>query len=223
MESISKILVKEIFTSIQGEGPYIGQKHIFVRFTNCNLKCKYCDTDYSSSNSVEYSIHSLYDHIKTIDCNTISFTGGEPLLAAGFLLDFLSRYKEKLNKKIYLETNGTLYKELNQIIDYIDIVALDIKLESTTGQKNRFLDNEKFLAIADKKEAFIKIVFDKDILDCEIKEVIRIAKEYNSLIILQPKMPLDKDLELIKVFDKFYCNYKNTRLIPQVHKFLNID
>ena len=95
-------------------------------------------------------------------------------------------------------------------------------VKSATKQENRFSDNKKFLEIANKKETFIKVVFDENILNEEIIEVIELAKENNNLIILQPKMPMNKDLDIKNIFDKFYSNYKNTRLIPQVHKFLNI-
>ena len=47
---MSKIKIKEIFESIQGEGPYVGYKQLFIRFCNCNLKCNYCDTEFSAGN-----------------------------------------------------------------------------------------------------------------------------------------------------------------------------
>ena len=213
--------IKEIFTSIQGEGPYIGQKHVFVRFSRCNLNCKFCDTDFSS-NLKEYSVDELYNYLKNIDCEVISFTGGEPLVEVNFLEEFLKKYYKKLNKKIYLETNGTLYKELGKIIDYVDIVAADIKLKSATNQPNRFLDNDKFLKIASQKEAFIKVVFNSKITEDEIKDTIKIAKKYNLEVILQPEMPI-KNNNLVEVFNIFYSKYKKIRLIPQVHKFLNIE
>lgn len=213
--------IKEIFTSIQGEGPYVGQKHIFVRFCRCNLNCKYCDTDFDIKNSKKYSPFALFDLLKNIDADTISFTGGEPLMELEFLEEFLKEYKNKLNKKIYLETNGVLYKNLEKIIDFIDIISMDIKLKSASGMEN-FNENEKFLDIASKKEVFIKIVFDKNIKDEEIIKTTSIIKKYNSLIILQPKMPMDKDMDIEKIFNKFYKHYKNIRLIPQVHKFLNL-
>lgn len=213
--------IKEIFTSIQGEGPYVGQKHIFVRFCRCNLNCKYCDTDFDIKNSKKYSPFALFDLLKNIDADTISFTGGEPLMELEFLEEFLKEYKNKLNKKIYLETNGVLYKNLEKIIDFIDIISMDIKLKSASGMEN-FEENEKFLDIASKKEVFIKIVFDKNIKDEEIIKTASIAKKHDSLIILQPKMPMDKDTDIEKIFNKFYKHYKNIRLIPQVHKFLNL-
>lgn len=214
--------IREIFTSIQGEGPYVGQKHIFVRFCKCNLNCAYCDTDFNSQNAKDYNIDDLALNLADNDAEVISFTGGEPLLELDFLKEFLSEYKSKLNKKIYLETNGTLYKNLAQIIDYIDIISMDIKLESATGQKNLFFENEEFLQIAQKKETFIKVVFDENISDDEIEKTTTLAKKYNTLLILQPKMPINKGLDLDNIYNKFYKKYKNIRLIPQVHKYLNL-
>lgn len=214
--------IREIFTSIQGEGPYVGQKHIFVRFCKCNLNCAYCDTDFNSQNAKDYNIDDLALNLADNDAEVISFTGGEPLLELDFLKEFLCEYKSKLNKKIYLETNGTLYKNLAQIIDYIDIISMDIKLQSATGQKNLFFENEEFLKIAQKKETFIKVVFDENISDDEIEKVAYLAKKYNTLLILQPKMPINKGLDLDNIYNKFYKKYKNIRLIPQVHKYLNL-
>lgn len=214
--------IREIFTSIQGEGPYVGQKHIFVRFCRCNLNCAYCDTDFNSKNAKDYNINDLFLNLAKNDAEIISFTGGEPLCEFDFLKEFLSEYKIKLNKKIYLETNGTLYKNLAQIIDNIDIISMDIKLESATEQPNLFFENEEFLKIAQKKETFAKIVFDENISDDEIEKTTTLAKKYNILLILQPKMPMNKELDLDIIYDKFYKKYKNIRLIPQVHKFLNL-
>lgn len=213
--------IKEIFSSIQGEGLETGKKHIFVRFTRCNLNCAFCDTDFKSS-AKTYDIKKLYKELSKFDCDTISFTGGEPLIEWEFLKEFLKTYKQKLNKKIYLETNGTMSEQLKKIIRYVDIVAMDIKIESATGQKNNFRQNLEFLKIASLKEAFIKVVFDKNIKQKEINEILKIASGYNTKIILHPKMPMESDIDLIKIYDKFYKKYKNVYLIAQNHKFLNL-
>lgn len=220
--TVKKVKIKEIFTSIQGEGPYVGEKQIFVRFCKCNLACKFCDTDFSFENANEYDEIELFNLLLNKKADTISFTGGEPFVEVDFLLSFLEKYKDKLNKKIYLETNGTLPCELSKIIDFVDVVSMDIKLKSATDEKNRFDDNEKFLEIANKKEVFIKVVFDNNIADDEIISCTKLAKKNNNLIILQPKMPMSEKLNIEEIFDKFYKNYKNIRLIPQVHKFLNL-
>ena len=56
--------IKEIFSSIQGEGPFIGYKQLFVRFCGCNLSCEYCDTDFSEIDSKKYSVDSLLNIAK---------------------------------------------------------------------------------------------------------------------------------------------------------------
>ena len=221
-ETIKKTYIREIFSSIQGEGPYVGQKQAFVRFCCCNLGCKFCDTDFLIKNAKLFSTKDLFLALEKLDFEAISFTGGEPLLEIDFLKEFLTKYKEKLGKKIYLETNGTLYKNLEEIIDLVDIVAMDIKIKSATKEENKFKENEEFLKIASKKEVFVKVVFGENILDEEIETISKICSFKNSLLILQPKMPMDKGLKLEEIFEKFYKLHKNTRLIPQVHTFLNL-
>lgn len=218
----NKVLIKEIFESIQGEGNYIGYNQLFIRFCKCNLHCKYCDTDFTS-NLKEYSVDELlYEINKYENIHSISLTGGEPLLDTDFLKEFLP----KTNKKIYLETNGTLFNELKEIIDYVDIISMDIKLNSTSNNGNLFEEHKKFIDIAKQKELFLKVVFDENITEEEIISTIKIAKENNLDIILQPKMDGD-DLKIshqgiTKIYNKFVNAYEKIRLIPQVHKFLNV-
>jgi len=223
---MSTAIVREIFTSIQGEGTHIGEKQIFVRFCGCNLNCEYCDTDFNPNFSKEYSVDTLVNKIRSFqDTQTISLTGGEPLVSVNFLKDFLPEIK-KYNHKIYLETNGTLPEQLQEIIEFVDIVAADIKIESATKQKPNIDSIEKFLKIASKKEVFAKIVFDENITDYEIEFTTDMCKKYNIEIILQPKMTENKPSVSSKVceiiLDKFYSKYKKVRLIPQMHKFLDI-
>ena len=69
---MNKIKIKEIFESIQGEGPYVGYKQLFVRFCNCNLKCNYCDTEFSSDNDyIVYDACELADAVNSYN-NTLS-------------------------------------------------------------------------------------------------------------------------------------------------------
>ena len=61
-----KVKIKEIFTSVQGEGPYVGYKQLFIRFCNCNLKCNYCDTDFSGEEYEEFDTAGLLERIVRI-------------------------------------------------------------------------------------------------------------------------------------------------------------
>lgn len=221
MEKTCKIT--EIFESIQGEGLYIGQKHLFIRLFGCNLGCKYCDTKaLDDKKTVILTKSALNDEISRYGAKTISFTGGEPLLQSEFLRDFLMEYKDPLKKQIYLETNGSLPYRLREVIDYIDIVAMDIKLESATGEKNDFSINDEFLLVARDSTVFAKVVFDENITDKEIAQIGNLGLKHGIEIILQPKMPIAENLDITGVFQKLFEKYQRIRLIPQVHKFLNL-
>ncbi len=218
-----KTKVKEIFTSIQGEGPYIGYKQVFVRFCGCNLSCKYCDTEFDSDDAKEYSAKELAEIINlNNDCHSVSLTGGEPLLNIEFLKELLPLIK----LPVYLETNATLSSNLKEIINYIDFIAADIKLPSCTGVKGLLEKHDKFFENSKGKNVFAKIVFDSNITEEEINSACRLGRKYDIELILQPKMNgttsvIDKDF-MEQTLNLFLSQYKNVRLIPQVHKFLNI-
>ena len=223
---MKKAFIKEIFLSIQGEGPHVGERQLFIRFCGCNMSCNYCDTDFDISESKEYSASELINIVNKFGTNlTISLTGGEPLVSADFLKEFLPLAKAS-GHKIYLETNGTLPNKLNHIIDYVDIIATDIKIASATKLNVSTLLVDEFFKIASQKETFAKVVFDANITDLEIAEIISIVKKYDIELILQPKMKgnvfslTSSDCE--SIFEKFISKYGRTRLIPQLHKFINV-
>ena len=219
----NKIKVKEIFSSIQGEGPFIGYKQLFIRFCGCNLNCNYCDTDFDTKTSKTYSIDDLINYIeKNEDCHSISLTGGEPLLHTDFLKDFLPKCK----LPVYLETNATLTDKLSEIIKFVEFISADIKLPSCTGLNELWEIHDKFFAIAKKKILFAKVVFDNKITEAEIDSVAKLAKKYDIEVILQPKM-IGNNMSVNNNFieltlNKFLKKYNKVRLIPQVHKFLDV-
>ena len=221
--------IKEIFKSIQGEGTYIGYEQLFIRFCTCNLNCSYCDTEFSAKEPCfDFTPLELKEYIeKNFDmCNvhSISLTGGEPLMSVDFLKEFLPLVKQY---KIYLETNATLTEKLAEIIDLVDIVAADIKLKSATGMEDLFFKHDEFLKIAKQKECFAKIVFNEKITDEEIKKSCELAKKYDIELILQPQTIgnslFTSGQFMEEVLNKFLKLYPKVRLIPQMHKFINVQ
>ena len=228
MNNIKKAKINEIFDSIQGEGPYIGYRQLFIRFCGCNLLCNYCDTEFNQGDF--YTVEELLEKIKSFDLehiHSISLTGGEPLLQYEFLRDFLPEIK-KTGIKIYLETNGTLEKPLQQILEFVDIIAMDFKLNSCAKIGDLYSQHENFLEVLknSKKEVFAKIVFDANIQDFEINEATKLAQKYQISLVLQPKMigtkPDISQDEIIKIMNKFLEKHTDTRMIGQVHKFFEI-
>ncbi|MDR3275217.1 MAG: 7-carboxy-7-deazaguanine synthase QueE [Endomicrobium sp.] len=232
--------VYEIFFSFQGEGLYTGLPQIYVRFAGCNIKCRYCDTSYSTTISKKanyYSqdklikiIYKIYKKNKkkfTFGRPFIIFTGGEPLIYADFL-ELLTQKLKKIGFNIYLETNGTLTQNLKKIINFCDIVSMDFKFVSEC-KKSFWKEHRSFLETAVSNAAvkvLVKCVVTKNTNIYEIKksaDTIRgISKEIP--LILQPS--IDKNIPEIQNLYRFYTKAKtiipNVYLMVQMHKVYKI-
>jgi organic radical activating enzyme len=226
----AKIL--EIFRSIQGEGKYAGVPQVFVRLFECNMHCVWCDTpasigdgkrEYKELNleSVLTQVNALYDN-----AHSVSITGGEPLLQKDFLKSFCHALHRE-GKKVYLDTNGTLPDALAETIKDIDIIAMDIKLPSSTRQKAFWTEHKEFLKIALRKEVFVKVVI---ALNTDAQEILKAAKlvaaiDPEILFILQPNY-LDMKKGIIEecLGHQKSCAkiLKDVRILPQVHKFMKL-
>lgn len=229
-----KAEITEIFSSIQGEGIFLGARQIFIRFKHCNLACRYCDESRTIP-AKEYSPLELMKEVKLLDISdgphhSVSLTGGEPLLYANFLKIFLKILKQNRNFKSYLETNGTLPGELSKIIEFVDIVAMDFKLPSSTGERPFWSEHLEFLRMASKKKVFVKAVVTENTTKEDIAKAVEIIKKTrkNISLVLQPATPTAKgenDINKEKLLGFLEVGLKrmdNIRIIPQIHKILNV-
>ena len=113
--------INEIFYSIQGESSFSGMPCIFIRLTYCNLRCSYCDTEYSFYEGRDMSINQIIKEIKQYKCNLVEVTGGEPLMQDG-CIELMQTLLDN-NYNVMLETGGSLAvnkvpKEVIKIIDF---------------------------------------------------------------------------------------------------------
>ena len=233
--NVPKADITEIFSSIQGEGIFLGARQIFVRFKDCNLSCIFCDEP-KDLISKEYTPLELMREVKRLETakswhHSVSLTGGEPLIYAEFLMEFLSLLK-KNRLKSYLETNGTLPDALRKVIELVDIIAMDIKLPSSTGEKGYWREHREFLKIAAKKKVFVKAVITPDTLKGDVEEASELVKKIDAKVpfILQPATPTrpgdmmvgsETLLRFLDIASKTSA-LVTTRIIPQVHKILNV-
>src|SRR5215208_3456159 len=96
--------VTEIFFSIQGEGSRAGRPCVFVRFTGCDLRCGYCDTEYAFYGGQTMSEEEILAEVGKHRTRFVCLTGGEPLLQKA-----LPSLATKLLEKGYdvsVETHG---------------------------------------------------------------------------------------------------------------------
>src|SRR6185369_17776099 len=144
------LYISEIFSSTQGEGRLAGRRQVFIRLTDCNLDCKYCDTELEKTAtcgvetkpgsavfnhlplpvSLQTVLGILTDWLAALPGahHSVSITGGEPLLHADILSAWLPKIRMLL--PVHLETNGTLHIALKEVVQYIDFISMDMKLPS---------------------------------------------------------------------------------------------
>jgi len=107
--------INEIFYSLQGEGAHVGYPCVFVRFSGCNMKCSFCDTEHNEG--IPMTDDDIIRAVKLYQTDWIVLTGGEPALWIDE--SFVSLLKRATGKKIAVETNGSL--SLPSGIDWVTV------------------------------------------------------------------------------------------------------
>ncbi len=157
--------------------------------------------------------------------HSISLTGGEPLEQSDFLKEWLPEIRKSSNLKIYLESNGLLPAHLSDVIDLIDIIGMDIKLPSVAGVKPFWNLHRDFLKTASKREVFVKVVVDSMVAEDELMLAAELvySLDVNIPFIIQPRTPIDMDAgSILRLQEIVTRKLLDVRVIPQVHKFLNL-
>jgi len=228
-----KAEITEVFSSIQGEGIFLGARQVFVRFKRCNRNCVFCDEprdlDARSLTSLQLLTSVKFLEVSKGPHHSVSLTGGEPLLYADFLKVFL-KVLNRNGFKSYLETNGTLPTELSKVVGLVDIIAMDFKLPSSTGEGECWDEHRAFLKMAPRKKVFVKAVITPNTIKKDVEIAAELIKEVDTQIplILQPATPVSASDE--KVDEKTLLRFlsiasrklENVRAIPQIHKILNV-
>lgn len=235
----------EIFSSVQGEGKYVGCRQVFVRFEGCNLACRYCDTENAPGAHPHCRIErqagsqSFYERenpltpmqaaeeINRLLAETphqaVSFTGGEPLLQA----EFIHALRPLLAVPFFLETNGTCVPQLEEIIEDVDIISMDIKLPSVLSRPV-WEEHRRFLAVARRKDLYLKMVLSAETTREEFEAAIRLigACAPDTLLVLQPVTPFGGCVaiapERMLAAQSFAAKrLRDVRVIPQAHRMMD--
>src|SRR5271170_612739 len=101
-----RLHINEIFYSIQGESTHAGRPCVFVRLTGCNLRCKWCDTEYAFYEGRRMPIAEVAEIIRGYRCDLIEVTGGEPLLQEGVYP--LTEAMLEAGQTVMIETSGAV-------------------------------------------------------------------------------------------------------------------
>lgn len=233
-KAFARARVTEIFSSLQGEGPRVGERHIFIRFEACHITCAYCDERKKTGR--EISMDTVLRRVDQLEKRNgphafVSLTGGEPLLVATDFLKPLCRALRKRKLRVLLETNGILWKQLSKVLPDCDIIAMDLKLPSVTRENDFLEEHRRFLRIASKKETYIKIVVSEKVDLAEFEKHLRmIAREApRTPVFLQPvsrEHSASPSPALMRLLDRLQRTgakrLPNVRIGIRLHKILNI-
>lgn len=114
--------ITEIYRSIQGESSFAGLPCIFVRLTACNLRCTWCDSEYTFSGGRKMSSDEVEaEVVKLAPSGLVEITGGEPMLQERELVPLMDRLLSR-GYTLLLETSGErplerVSKEVHKIVD----------------------------------------------------------------------------------------------------------
>ena len=200
--------INEIFYSIQGESTHSGKPCVFVRLTYCNLRCTYCDSEYSFYEGKDMSIEDIFKKVDSYGCKLVEITGGEPLLQKESIILMKEFLKNKYT--VMLETGGSLPitdvpKEVIKIIDF----------KCPSSKMDHKNDWKILKDIAEHDE--IKFVIGDENDYNWTKEKIKEHKINDRTILFSP---VHDKLES-KILSKWILNDKlNVRFQVQLHKYI---
>ena len=239
----------ELFSSLQGEGSLAGYRQIFVRLPDCNLACSYCDTALVASSVCRVesapgsgqfqeipqpvSLKKLLDIVhrwckELPDAHhSISITGGEPMMHA----DLLAQWLPELNilLPIHLETNGTLPDHLPRLIEHLDMISMDIKLPSSAATPPLWDEHRRFLEIARERDVTVKVVVGALTTEQDLLAACKLVASVDDEIalVIQPVTGRDgrvavPPLRLLEMQALASRHLVDVRVLPQLHRFLEV-
>src|SRR5438270_2476767 len=96
----------EIYRSIQGESSFAGLPRIFVRMAGCNLRCTWCDSEYTFSGGVKMSQEAVLAEVRGLaPVKLVEVTGGEPMLQEREVVPFMQQLLDE-DYTVLIETSG---------------------------------------------------------------------------------------------------------------------
>jgi 7-carboxy-7-deazaguanine synthase len=211
--------VAEIFTSIQGEGRWIGVPSTFIRVSGCNMRCVWCDTPYASWKP-EGPTMSIEEIVAKVDARHVVLTGGEPMLFDA--IEPLIQTLKAGGHIVTVETAGTVFRDVP-----VDLMSISPKLANSTppedsGWAERHertrLDLEPLKKLVNRHDYQLKFVLQSPEEVAEIEQILAQLPLSDPDRIFLMAEGIDRETllrrqkELVPV-----CLEKGWRLAPRLH------
>jgi 7-carboxy-7-deazaguanine synthase len=139
---MNMLRITEIFFSIQGESSHVGRPCVFVRLTGCNLRCRWCDSEYTFTGGEKLSLEDVIGRVRSYGSKLVEITGGEPL-AQSETVELIRRLGDD-GFEVLIETSGSI--DITPVDPRAKII-LDVKCPgSGEVEKNRWENLEHLRA-----------------------------------------------------------------------------
>lgn len=204
----AKLLVNELYRSIQGESTYAGLPCGFIRLTGCPLRCVWCDTEYAFTGGRRLSIPEILSEVAGWGVPLVEVTGGEPLAQpeCPALLSALC----DAGYRVLLETSGAI--DVSGVDPRV-VKIIDIKCPGSGEETANRWENLTLLAPADE----IKFVL-ADRADYEYaREIIRKNSLEGRVLLFSP---VHGKLDPAQLAAWMLEDRSPARLQLQLHKYL---
>lgn len=214
----NKLIIDEIFYSIQGEGYYVGEPSIFIRLSLCNLVCSWCDTnawkrpgEYTAFNNYQMEPQEVANNIfNIISKNNLKFmphlvfTGGEPMIQQTLINEVIGIIEDGQRslmdgEEIFstIETNGTIAPSGQ--LDWGGNVTFSVspKLKNSDNSLKDRRKDKAMMALVDS-QSYFKFVVTSESHKEDLEEIKTIRKLYDISekdIYLMPEGKTAKELE----------------------------
>ena len=200
--------ITEIFHSIQGESSHAGRPCVFVRLTGCNLRCRWCDSEYTFTGGEKMSIDDVMARVGAYGCQLVEVTGGEPL-AQSESFDLIERLCDG-GYEVLIETSGSI--DVTPVDDRATLI-LDIKCPGSGEAEKNLWSNLDQLKPRDE----IKFVIaDRDDYDWARRTI----EERNLTRWTILFSPVWGELELKPLAEWMLADRVPARLQTQLHKHI---
>ncbi|HJT17207.1 MAG TPA: 7-carboxy-7-deazaguanine synthase QueE [Thermoanaerobaculia bacterium] len=200
--------VTEIFHSIQGESSHAGRPCVFVRLTGCNLRCRWCDSEYTFTGGERMSLDEVMVKVRGYGCDLVEVTGGEPLAQAE-AFDLIQRLCDE-RFEVLIETSGSI--DIAPV-DKRATIVLDIKCPgSREAEKNRW-ENLEYLKPDDEIKFVIADRADYDWARSVVEE--RSLDRWTVLF-----SPVWGEMDLKSLAEWMLADRVPARLQTQLHKHI---
>jgi 7-carboxy-7-deazaguanine synthase len=201
--------ITEIFYSIQGESTYSGLPCVFIRTTGCNLRCVWCDTEYSFYGGEEMSLEEILAKVAGYDCKLVELTGGEPMLQKE-----IYELSERLlahGYTVLMETGGSLdLSKLNPAV----IKIMDLKCPGSGEVEQNFWPNLDILQPHDQIKFVIKDRHDYEWAIATMRKH-RLEERFHLLI-----SPVFNEMDYRRLAEWLLADGVKARFQVQLHKYI---